>query len=249
MKKFIALGVGVLVSFSLITPALANEDKPEKVTLCHSTGSETNPWVEISVSENAVNGINKHLKHGDFIVTNEEPCNDDDDSPPIELVSLTLCGQVDGSFIKIHADITTQGDLFQLEVTDEPCEPGPAGPPGSPGSNGTNGTNGTNGKDGKDGATGPAGPTGPKGDKGDAGAVGTTGSQGPQGPAGPSGPQGLNNTPESTTIPVTDSASNLTELPRTGSNGAAWLALLGILMGAAGLALAFFTKNLLKKSS
>jgi len=41
------------------------ETSDDKITICHATGSETNPYVEITVS---INGLNGHDKHeGDII--------------------------------------------------------------------------------------------------------------------------------------------------------------------------------------
>lgn len=53
----------------------ANDSAHNKVGICHATGSETNPYVFISVSENAVKAHQNHQNHEDLIgVTSEADC-------------------------------------------------------------------------------------------------------------------------------------------------------------------------------
>jgi hypothetical protein len=45
-------------------PALPQQARAGKTTICHRTGSETNPWVEITVSDNS---LDAHRRHGDQV--------------------------------------------------------------------------------------------------------------------------------------------------------------------------------------
>ncbi len=71
--------MGISLSFSLPVAQAApkelgikaDKNGADKVTICHATGSQTNPWVRINISENAVGA---HLEHHDDIIV---PDNDD----------------------------------------------------------------------------------------------------------------------------------------------------------------------------
>lgn len=62
----------------------------KKITICHSTGSRKNPWINITVSVNAVFAktkdlLNKHMGHGDFIGT----CESRDVAVATPVITLT----------------------------------------------------------------------------------------------------------------------------------------------------------------
>ena len=82
-----------------LTRALAIQNG--KVTLCHATGSQTNPYTEITVS---VNGLNGHSNHpGDIIPAPASGC------PSTSMVvsngKITIC-HVTGSKTNPYVDIT-----------------------------------------------------------------------------------------------------------------------------------------------
>lgn len=72
------IGPGLLGAVSAaLGPAASPAAENEQVTICHRTHAEPNPWVEITVSEDAVPA---HLEHGDFVVSSGTPCPPLDDN-------------------------------------------------------------------------------------------------------------------------------------------------------------------------
>jgi hypothetical protein len=57
---FFALILALVVAFMLYGNASGNNDK---ITICHATGSASNPYVEITIDSNA---LPAHIKHGDI---------------------------------------------------------------------------------------------------------------------------------------------------------------------------------------
>jgi len=62
---------GALSSFVDNNSNVAFAAPAPKATVCHQTSSVTNPWVQITVSQNA---LPAHQAHGDFVVTAANPC-------------------------------------------------------------------------------------------------------------------------------------------------------------------------------
>ncbi|MCB0317365.1 MAG: hypothetical protein KDD56_01315 [Bdellovibrionales bacterium] len=91
--------VGV-IDLCLLDEAEDPEVNPnEKVLICHHTNSETNPWVEIRVSRNAVGA---HISHGDHLgacsdAEDPDDGGNDDDDHGKEQLKVDVCHRTNSS--------------------------------------------------------------------------------------------------------------------------------------------------------
>lgn len=68
---FIVLVVAVLGMLWWLGKGSAHANQTEKITVCHKTHSDTNPWVEQTINANE---LESHLANGDFVVNADHPC-------------------------------------------------------------------------------------------------------------------------------------------------------------------------------
>lgn len=111
IKIGVAAFVAILIAlFLFASPAEANNGNgQEKVTICHNTGSETNPTVEITI---AVPALEAHVaNHGDGEFDTEGPC------PVAETTTTTVVEETTTTTTQQEETTTTVAPTTTLAPT------------------------------------------------------------------------------------------------------------------------------------
>ena len=111
MKNVLIALLGIFVVFAVITTAHASQQ--DKVTLCHHTESESNPWVGQEVNANEVQS---HLDNGDFLIDETHSCPPSDEVIPT--VTPTPTGEEEEPTVTPTEEVTPT-------PTDSPSTGGP----------------------------------------------------------------------------------------------------------------------------
>jgi hypothetical protein len=85
MKKILKIATLTGVAMLFVLPFLVKAGSANKISICHSTGSATNPFVEITVSQSALNGHEKHAN--DLIPAPTSGCPTKLTQPTLEFTS------------------------------------------------------------------------------------------------------------------------------------------------------------------
>jgi len=64
-------GISFGILAALIPTFVVSAHHTDKLTVCHKTHSDTNPWVIQSINANE---LQSHLANGDFLVNSDHPC-------------------------------------------------------------------------------------------------------------------------------------------------------------------------------
>ena len=97
----ILIGIAVILALGFLFGRV-NATAPAKVTICHATSSETNPFVRIVVSENATGGhfdnpgTTKAGHENDILLQGEQECPEKPSEEPKD-----VCPNIDGVQVEL----------------------------------------------------------------------------------------------------------------------------------------------------
>jgi hypothetical protein len=115
-RRSAAVGLLTCVGLLALAPAAS---AGEKVTICHATGSAANPYVQITVSENAVEAHRRHQGRQDIIPAPATGCPSVVPPPPPP-PPVDVCSNILGDQAEVPAGYFKDADGYCVPVVVEP---------------------------------------------------------------------------------------------------------------------------------